>query len=413
MQILFVTHHALPHVGGLETAVDGLARALAARGHHVEQIAPIWEERHTYDEAPGGVAVDSGAGDVTVDPGGEGGVGNGGAPGVPVHHRVRAWHGVERLTGRPYPVPGPAFVRLTREAARRAEVIHAHGFLVPSTAISLAIASRIARREVGPVRVLTDHASVGAYASPVLSPLESLVVGTVGQLALRSTQAVVALNPRIERQIEELRPGKLIVSIPNGVDHDTYRPPEEGERDRLRERLGWDERPRILFVGRLVPRKGADLAVEVARAIGSEAELVLAGSGDVGELPANATALGPMPPGEVAELYRAADSLLLPSHNEGFPMTVLEAMASGLPVVVADDPAYGPYLDDAPRGVARAERATGPLLEALRALGFGREIDAAGRAKLAEFTRGKFSWDRSAAAHEALYEDLIARRAGS
>jgi glycosyltransferase involved in cell wall biosynthesis len=379
MRILMVTHQALPHIGGLETAVDSLTRALAARGHEVEQLAPAWKQAE---------------GEAVADP----------HPGQVPQHRRPALHLVERVTGRPFPVPGRAFARFVRERAAESDAVHAHGFLFPTTGVAL----RAANRAGGPARVLTDHASVGAYASKLLNPLESVAVGTVGQMALRNAEAVVALNTRIERQIAELRPGKLIVTIPNGVDHDLYRPGEGDEPQLTRAHRGWDRRPRVLFVGRMVPRKGADIAVEIARQMRGEAELVLVGPGDPGELPPNATALGSIPPDEVAQLYRAADVLLLPSHNEGFPMTVMESMASGLPVVVADDPAYESYLGGAPPGVERRPREAGALLEALRELEFGRGIDRDGREEIASFARERFSWERSAAEHEALYERLLA-----
>ena len=100
----------------------------------------------------------------------------------------------------------------------------------------------------------------------------------------------------------------------------------------------------------------------------------MAGPGEAPPLPRNVVALGELPPDRIAELYRAADFLLLPSTGEGFPLTAQEALASGLPIVLADDPAYQLYLDGAPDGVLRVERTAGALVEAMRQLEFGRAV---------------------------------------
>jgi glycosyltransferase involved in cell wall biosynthesis len=54
--------------------------------------------------------------------------------------------------------------------------------------------------------------------------------------------------------------------------------------------------------------------------------------------------MGPRTPDELARIYRAADALILPSRGEGFPLSVQEAIASGLPAFVCADPAYERYV---------------------------------------------------------------------
>ena len=259
LRVLFVTHYALPHVGGVEVVVDQLARALRRRGHEVEQVAA---------RARG------------ADP--EAAVAAGGA----TLHEAAAWNVIEDRTGLPYPLFGPGLIPLLRRLIAQADVVHAHGFLFGASGPALALARRRAGRHGGrPARVLTEHGGRGAYESGALRAVESVAVHTAGALSVRSAQAVIALNTRVEEQMRELRPGLEVLAIPNGVDESTYRPPSPEERAELRSALGWDGRPRALFVGRLVPRKGADLAIEAARRL-PEAELVLAGPGEVPELPA-------------------------------------------------------------------------------------------------------------------------------
>ena len=193
------------------------------------------------------------------------------------------------------------------------------------------------------------------------------------------------------------------MTIVNGVDTATYRPPEPGEREALRAALGWDERPRVLFVGRLVAKKGIDLAIGAAQRAAGAFELVVAGPGRAPVvLPASVRVLGAQPPARVAGLYRAADALVLPSHGEGFPITVQEAMASGLPVVVLDDGPMSPTSRAwAPaRAVCRPTRGRSPA----RCASCSPILPP--RAAAREHARRAFSWAEAADAHEALYASL-------
>jgi D-inositol-3-phosphate glycosyltransferase len=143
-------------------------------------------------------------------------------------------------------------------------------------------------------------------------------------------------------------PARIAV-IPCGVDTSLFR---AGDPHEARRRLGLDERPRVLYVGRLEPIKGLDTlldAVTSLRADGSPVELLVVG-GDTDEsrtgheaelreqirereLGAIVRFLGPQPQEILREYYVAADVTVLPSYYESFGMVALEAMACASPVV--------------------------------------------------------------------------------
>jgi glycosyltransferase involved in cell wall biosynthesis len=321
--------------------------------------------------------------------------------------RARAWNLIEEHSGFPYPLLGPEFLRLARNRIAWADVVHAHGFLFQPSVVALAMARWRASRAGGPARVLTEHGARGSYPSWALRALESTAIHSLGAVSLRSAQAVIAINSRIAAQVGEFSPRTRVVELPNGIDMSGYRPASAEERSVLRAGFGWDQQPRVLFVGRLVPRKGADLAAQAISRLGSEARLVMAGPGNPGQLPENAEALGELPPEQVAQLYRAADCFLLPSVAEGFPLSAQQALASGLPVVLSDDPVYEPYLEGAPAGVLRVPRTVDSIVDALREIDCGLRIGAEERANLAEFARTRYSLTRWAERHEALYAELI------
>ena len=373
MRIAFVSHYALPHLGGIEVAIDALARELTVRGHDVVHVA---------SSATSGLADESDAAYRVV--------------------RVPALNVLEVHLDVPVPIFGPQLLGVVRREVAHADVVHAHGFLYPSSVLALRAAARAGR-----ARVLTEHVGHVPYESRTLDGVQRLAIARVGRMAVRLSQAVVVFNDQVAAEIAELGAGSRLVRIRNGVDQTAYRPPRPGERESLRDELGWDERPRVLFVGRLVAKKGLGLALEAAARADGAFELVVAGPGRAPkELPMGVELLGPQRRTRVAELYRAADALLLPSRGEGFPLTVHEAMASALPVVLLDDPSYRPYLAGAGRGARLADAQPDRLAAELRELLWDSEGRRAAGQDALRHARSEFSWGRAADAHETLYRSL-------
>jgi glycosyltransferase involved in cell wall biosynthesis len=380
LRVLFVSHYALPHLGGMEVAIDAMATELTRRGHAVTYIA---SDAVRSDE-PREIASKS----YRV-------------------VRVRSSNVLENRTGAPWPVFGPSLVRALRREIAGADVVHAHGFLYMSSVAAML--------SPGPAaRVLTEHVGHVPYESRALDRAEAAAIATVGRIAARRADALVYFNDDVGAQLARLAPAVRRVRIDNGVDLDRFRPPEPGERERLREELGWDERPRALFVGRLVAKKGVDVAVEAAAAGEGAFELAMAGPGRLsggasggGAAPPHVSVLGALPRERMAELYRAADVFVLPSRGEGFPLTVQEAMASGLPVVLADDPSYATHLDGAGSAARLVPRDPAAIAAAVRAVLADPDARAAARAH----AERAFSWTEAADAHERLYAELTERRA--
>jgi D-inositol-3-phosphate glycosyltransferase len=171
---------------------------------------------------------------------------------------------------------------------------------------------------------------------------------------IRCSDAVLASCSVEAEQIASLydaEPSRVRV-VPPGVDHAYFGP---GNRAQARRALGLpDSGPLLLFVGRIQPLKGADLAVRVVAALRDESEpcrLAVVGgpSGPRGqraydELLTLAEDLGvaervsmvaPQPHELLSSYYRAADICLVPSRSESFGLVALEAAACGTPVVAA------------------------------------------------------------------------------
>jgi glycosyltransferase involved in cell wall biosynthesis len=161
------------------------------------------------------------------------------------------------------------------------------------------------------------------------------------------TQA--AVDARTARRLGLCRTGD-IVAIGNGADPAIFHPGSATERARVRAELGTSpERRVILMVGRLVREKGYPELLDAMRRV--DAELWAVGDRLVSDhargidshrrvaeadplLRDRVRFLGYRP--DVAGLMRAADIFVLPSHREGMPRSIVEAMLSGLPVVATE-----------------------------------------------------------------------------
>jgi hypothetical protein len=78
-----------------------------------------------------------------------------------------------------------------------------------------------------------------------------------------------------------------------------------------------------------------------------------------------------------------------------------------LPIVLAEDPVYKPYLEGAPAGVLQVPRTVDSLVEAVREIDCGRRIEEGQRLELAEFARSRYSLGPWAERHEELYAELV------
>jgi len=173
---------------------------------------------------------------------------------------------------------------------------------------------------------------------------------------------------------------------------------------------------RIVMVARFAAPKRPDIVVEAfARANLPDCELVMAGDGP--QLPAVRALAEKLAPGrvsfpgnvqEIAALLASAQAFVLVSDHEGFPLSVLEAMRAGLPIIASDLPGIRDQLDGGQCGILLDDRRPDALAEAFRALA----ADATHRTRLGHSARKQweqhYGIEPMIKATWAIYQDALA-----
>lgn len=210
--------------------------------------------------------------------------------------------------------------------------------------------------------------------------------------------------------------------VPPGVDHAFFAP---GNRAQARRALDLPtEGEMLLFVGRIQPLKGLDVAIGALAALARDAYLVVVGgpSGpqgahEVARVHDLATELGVagrvrfLPPQRhelLSTFYRAADVVVVPSRSESFGLVALEASACGTPVVAAAVGGLRTLVDDGETGYLVESRHPSAYADAvarvLTSADHGEKMSAAAALRARAYT-----WTVAAGRLRRLYGDLTAR----
>ncbi len=241
------------------------------------------------------------------------------------------------------------------------DVVHLHG--VSQKNVPVALMARVMRKPV----VLTLHTSEQD------DPQTIDARGRLAGWALRSARLFLPVSPNLLQRCEQAgMPAGQLRLTPNGVDLDRFRPATPAERASLRRELGWNDSDRVVvFVGFFSRDKRPDLLFRAWRRLaetGGAVKLVYIGATAspyyevdrtlAHEIRDGAAAIGRStdvvfvdPTHAMERYYRAADAFVLSSIREANPVSLIEAMACGLPCVASRIPgATDAMIDDGVNG---------------------------------------------------------------
>ncbi len=368
--------------GGVTRAVEGLARALAARGHTItilttDALSQTERYRGALDTIQDGVRI------------------------VRVPNRS-VW-----LRGRLNLSTPLSMGSAARDLLAHADLLHVHEFRTVENLIVTPIASHhhvpVVLSPHGTLSLTTGRSALKSAWDRLLSPSVArriaTVVGLTGAEAdeARALWAAFGANARF-------------AVVPNGVDPAEFA--DLSGRDDFRARYGLGDAVVCLFMGRLQARKGADVLIEAfQRANVAGTRLVIAGP-DEGMLPTlHALAdervifTGYLSGADRLAALAAADLFCLPATGEGLSMAALEALAAGLPALLSPG-CNLPEVETSGAGLI-VEPLVEPLATALRDLLTQADRRTAMGAAARALVRDRFRWDSVAAQIEAVYREAL------
>ena len=347
-------------------------------------------------------------------------------PGLPAEVHVEPGFRVVHIPAGPVQLPKEALVEVTDQFADgvlshfcRAgvpDVIHANYWLS-------GIAGHRLKHELDVPLVSTFHtlarvkAEFGDVESTLREEAEAAIIGCSDAICASCTEEANQL-----RSFYVEPPGRIEIVAP-GVEHAFFAP---GDRHGARQALNIGDHPVLLFVGRIQPLKGADVAVKALAALNRrDARLAIVGGASGVDGGAEVAALhglvrrlglvdqvrfvAPQPHHLLSSWYRAADVVLVPSRSESFGLVALEAAACGVPVVAAAVGGLRTLVDHGETGFLVDSRdPTAFAAYAARLL--GDPALAASMGERAACRSAGYRWSLAAARLRRLYDDLTVGR---
>ena len=386
LRIAHLTATFPPYAGGAGNTAFRFAREQAARGHDVEVFTALRSELGAEPPRPGAAVV----------------------------HRIK-----------PLLAYGNAPLIPSMARIEGFDVVHLHYPFIFGSELTLLGRLRRRRRQ----QALLVHYKNRLIGKGMRGLLFEAYEHSIGPALIRAADRICVLSADHVESVSYLRDlaardTEKLIEMPNGVDADVFSPGPDVARVRSRHGIP-DDALVCVFVGTLDRAhhfKRVDVAIDAIAATDDEnVHLVVAGGGElldgfrrrareagVGQ---RTHFLGSVPHAELPNVLRACDiSLLTTEPPESFGIVLIEAMATGLPVVATEYPGVRAIVDNDLTGLLVRAGDAEAVASAIRAL----SSDPQRRLKMGQRGREKalseWGWPRLAERMDAAYDDALAAR---
>jgi glycosyltransferase involved in cell wall biosynthesis len=265
------------------------------------------------------------------------------------------------------------------------------------------------------------HLSMPWGDDVLTQPDESRICRCIVKYTLSHADMITCDAERVKEKIAELSgyPPEKIVVFPWGLELGLFNPRVDGSP--IRNELGWEENKVLIMNRQMRPKNNVACFIETLPAVVREepdTRVLLLGSGpmenEIREL-VRENALGPfvhfagwVPIQDMPKYLRASDIYVSSALMDGSSMSLLEAMACGLPVVVTDIPSILEWVDDGYNGYVVPRRNSEALAAKILELLQDQSLGARMSERNVQIARQRADWDKNFATLERMYHRLVA-----